>query len=178
METSEKLGEAKYFLEQMRLNLKDRKAFKHNLGAFLSSARSVTFVLQNEHAGNPKFEEWYEKKQTEMKNDKLLDFFIKKRNYVVKEGPAKVRANILIEVRDTITISDSVTIIIKRRDGTEEVVQPKEPERKARKETEEVESEYRWFFEDYPAKDILTLCEEYIKRLTELVEEAERIALP
>lgn len=45
-----KLNEAKYFYEQMESNYKEGKTeeFKHCINAFLSSARSVTFVLQKE----------------------------------------------------------------------------------------------------------------------------------
>lgn len=41
-----KLNEAKYFYEQMESKFKERKSeeFKHCINAFLSSARSVTFV--------------------------------------------------------------------------------------------------------------------------------------
>jgi len=175
MKMFEKLDETKYFLEQMRLNIKDRRAFKHNLSAFLSSGRSVTFVLQNEYAENTKFREWYEKKKEEMKTDNLLNFFVNKRNYVIKEGPVELRGKIFLEVHDAITISESVTVIKKRPDGTEEIVHQTEPEIKARAKPKEIKSSYQLFFEDYPDKDILTLCEEYVERLTKIVEEAKKI---
>lgn len=37
-----KIGEAKYFLARMEESIRDRMAFRYNLSAFLSAARSVT----------------------------------------------------------------------------------------------------------------------------------------
>ena len=56
-----KYNEAKYFYEQMESNFKERKTeeFKHCINAFLSSARSVTFVLQKEFRKYKGFDEWY-----------------------------------------------------------------------------------------------------------------------
>ena len=77
---------------------------------------------------------------------------------------------------EVITLSDSVTVRVKRADGTEEVISsPPEPEPKPKLEPKTTEIEYRWFFEDYEDKDVVTLCEEYLKKLTAIVEEAKRI---
>jgi predicted DNA binding CopG/RHH family protein len=48
-ETSRKLEEAQYFLNQMIANLANPKDFKNNLSAFASASRSVTFVMQSEY---------------------------------------------------------------------------------------------------------------------------------
>jgi hypothetical protein len=49
--------------------------FECNLDAFISSARSVTFVMQSEYSEKPHFNEWYQEKQKEMKTDEMLRFF-------------------------------------------------------------------------------------------------------
>lgn len=172
-----KLDEAKYFLEQMKLSIKDRRVFKYNLSAFLSSARSVTFILQKEYARNSKFKEWYGKKQIEMRKDELLNFFVRKRNYVVKKGPLETRAEVSVKVYESIIVSDNVTVALKKHDGTEEIVyQTAESEVKSKQKPKETEIEYRWFFEDYPGKDVVALCEEYLEKLTEIMEEAKKVA--
>ncbi|MBC7108976.1 MAG: hypothetical protein H5T41_09395 [Methanomassiliicoccales archaeon] len=58
-----KLNEAKYFLEQMKEHADSTEEFAYNLSAFLSAARSVTWIMQNEFKNVPGFEEWYSEKQ-------------------------------------------------------------------------------------------------------------------
>ena len=72
MDTQQKYNEAEYFLEMMKDNDENRQRFEYNLSAFLSAARSVTFVLQKESSKNPDFDEWYGKKQMQMKRDKIF----------------------------------------------------------------------------------------------------------
>jgi hypothetical protein len=49
--------------------------FKFHLSAFLSAARSITWVMQKEVAQAVGFESWYERQQEEMRKDGLLTFF-------------------------------------------------------------------------------------------------------
>jgi len=65
--TEDKLSEAKYFLERMKEHVMDREAFRYNLSAFLTAFRSVTFIMRKEYNKISEFEEWYRKKQIEMK---------------------------------------------------------------------------------------------------------------
>ncbi|MDO8269599.1 MAG: hypothetical protein Q7T54_02950 [Candidatus Levybacteria bacterium] len=71
-----------------------------NFAAFVVSARSVTFVLQEEFSKNKKFINWYGKKEDpkkgtkrfEMKNDNLCKFFVETRNNVEKKGITGIQA--------------------------------------------------------------------------------------
>jgi hypothetical protein len=68
--------EAEYFLQRMRENSSDRDDFKYNLSAFLSAARSVRWVLCEEHKNKPNFERWWNSKRkwTRLKKgEKLSD---------------------------------------------------------------------------------------------------------
>jgi hypothetical protein len=62
-----KLGEAQYFLGQMRDTVSDHEAFAYNLSAFLSAARSVTLLLQGEFAHTPGFKEWWVREQDRLR---------------------------------------------------------------------------------------------------------------
>src|SRR3990172_32302 len=65
-----------------------------NFAAFVTSARSVTFVLQKEFSKNKKFIKWYGGKKDpqkgtkryEMSKDPLLRFFVGLRNKIEKQG--------------------------------------------------------------------------------------------
>ena len=68
--------------------------FEINFTAFVTSARSVTFVLRKEFGDNDKFLKWYGDKENpaqgtkirEMREDPLCNFFLNLRNSIEKEG--------------------------------------------------------------------------------------------
>ncbi len=113
-----------------------------NFAAFVSSARSVTFVLQKEFCKNDKFIKWYgdsrkEKvlcqhcgktkdipieppkgtKQYEMRNDPLCRFFLEQRNRIEKEGISGIEA-----VSTDITSFDSSTDIPEKPVGVDSTI--------------------------------------------------------
>ena len=177
MYTQQKYDEAEYFLEMMKENIEDRQKFRYNLSAFVSAARSVTFVLQKEFSKNPEFDEWYSKKQMQMKRDNLFIFLKEKRNYVLKmEGTIDTRAEIseTIDLPMAPSVSFEATVI--KADGTIENEKHSEPPAKPKLTSKPNDTgETKWFFKDWsePDEDVVTLCERYIKKLKIIVEEAE-----
>lgn len=89
-ETEKKLRESQYFYNQMLENYAEPEKFEFNLQAFLSAARSVTFVMQKEYSKKPNFEEWYELKRKEMQADEMLRFFHKARTVSIHEKPVSL----------------------------------------------------------------------------------------
>ena len=81
----ERLLEAEYFATRLRWLSGDH--FKYELNAFLSAARSVTFLLQKEMKEVVGFDDWWENNcQKKMKNDSAMVFFKDLRNFSQKEG--------------------------------------------------------------------------------------------
>jgi hypothetical protein len=79
-----RLLEAEYFLKRMA---RERgEAFGYNLNAFLSAARSVTFLLQKEYSKVDGFAEWWALEQATLADDPAARFFLELRNYSQKEG--------------------------------------------------------------------------------------------
>lgn len=85
----EKLLEAEYFMRR----LPRKRGYEHGfeLNAFLSSARSVTFLIQKEMSKVPGFAEWWEERRAEMRRDDAMRFFLDLRNYSQKEGRVSIR---------------------------------------------------------------------------------------
>ena len=108
----EKLDEAKYFLERMRQSTASPQGFKYNLSAFLSAARSVTFVLQAHYARMPDFHEWYA--GLELDEDPLLKFFNMGRVTAVHKGPVPVG---LEEQAEIVSITDGLVTVRATTDG-------------------------------------------------------------
>ena len=72
------------------ISAQQRVAFYNFIEAAIVFSRSVTLFLQKEYRHKPGFNNWYSSKQEMMKEDPIFEFFLKKRNYVLKEGSAGV----------------------------------------------------------------------------------------
>jgi hypothetical protein len=69
-----KLDESRRILENLS-RATDADMFRAQFNAFIASSRTVTNALQKEGCHIDGFTEWYEPKQTEMRNDRLMRFF-------------------------------------------------------------------------------------------------------
>jgi hypothetical protein len=80
----ERLLEAEYFARRLR-RLRGAP-FGYELNAFLSAARSATFLMQKEMAHVPGFPDWWAARQRELKADPAARFFLELRNFSQKQG--------------------------------------------------------------------------------------------
>lgn len=170
--TEEKLLEAKYFLERMTEKQSDRDAFKYNLSAFLAAARSVTLIMQKEFDKAPGFEKWYSEKQAKMKSDEVMSLLNKKRVMTIHQQPVRPRAHVNVGISEQLVIGESVSIVVTHADGTIERSES-EPTPPSRPAETKVTTEWRWYFEELPERDAITLCQEQIVKLETLVTECE-----
>src|SRR6476659_3376674 len=77
------------------LTLDQPEILSYYLSAFISAARSVTFVLQVEIGKNHEFKAWYSKKQEHMKEHPMFFFFNSLRVETIHlEGKIKFRRNV------------------------------------------------------------------------------------
>jgi len=171
-DTREKLLEAKYFLERMMEKQSDRDAFKYNLSAFLAAARSATLIMQREFDKVSGFKEWYAEKQAKMQSDKAMKLLNDKRVMTIHQQLVRPRAHVNVCISEHVTVSESISIVVTRADGTverreSESMPPSAPART------EVTTEWRWYFDELPEKDVVTVCEEHIVKLETLVAECE-----
>lgn len=80
----EKILEAEYFAGRLRWLCGDD--FRYEFNAFLSAARSVTFLLQKEMKKVIEFDQWWDDRRKEMREDPAMKFFHDLRNFSQKEG--------------------------------------------------------------------------------------------
>ncbi|WP_127115492.1 hypothetical protein [Shimia sediminis] len=80
----ERLFEAEHFA--LLLQGKHPIELQYYLNAFLSAARSVTFLIQKELAHTPGFSQYWEQVQDKLRNDKAARFFLELRNFSQKAG--------------------------------------------------------------------------------------------
>lgn len=71
----EALEEARYFYSKMQKTSKISKEFRHNLNAFLSRARAITWVLKKQYSGNPVFDSLYVSEEKLLKKGRFDESF-------------------------------------------------------------------------------------------------------
>ena len=109
------LGRANFFLDYAeKYAFVDRQAFEYFLEAAIVYGRSVTFHLQKEFSKYSLFGDWYCEKQGEMRKDSLFQFFLDKRNYILKEGPVPIIKTTIVTISETVTISDFLEVQVIR----------------------------------------------------------------
>jgi hypothetical protein len=85
LRVEERLFEANYFTRLMRRKRRSEE-FGYCLNAFVSAARSVTFLMQKEMSRVPGFDLWWTEQQQLLGRDRAARFFLKLRNFSQKEG--------------------------------------------------------------------------------------------
>jgi len=168
--TREKLFEAKYFLERMMEKQSDRDAFKYNLSAFLAAARSVTLIMQKEFDKDPSFKKWYSEKQVKMQSDEVMRLLNDKRVMTIHQQPVRPHAHVNVRIKEHIVVSESVSIVVTHANGTIER-RESEPTAPPLPAEPDVTTEWRWYFDELPGKDIVTHSQEHVVKLETLVTE-------
>ncbi|WP_050607249.1 hypothetical protein [Clostridium niameyense] len=92
MENTEfRLNESKFFLKRMKENKEKSPEFEYYLNAYVSSARSVLWIMKSEYSKLKEWGKWYDNKGVSQEQKKLLDGIVKMRNRSLKQRPLKVR---------------------------------------------------------------------------------------
>lgn len=170
----DKLLESKYFLECMTETQSNRDAFKYNLSAFLAAARSVTAIMQKEFDKVSGFKGWYKEIQAKLQCDDTTRLLKDKRDITIHQQPVRPHAHVNVSITERMALSDSMSIVIIRADGTVERRESEPtPSPMPTKTETKTESEWQWYFDELPEKDIVTVCKEHITKLDIIVEECE-----
>ena len=88
-ETQLKLRDAGNQMKLAWANCGDEDVFRSCVNAYISHARSVTFLMQKESSGNPELVEWYEKRMEELKQLLIMKFFNEQRVHIIHRGIVK-----------------------------------------------------------------------------------------
>ena len=155
-ETLKRLEETSHLLNELIKSNYNRSKFRTKLNSFISSARTITLVMQKEYKHISGFKEWYESKQIEMKGNELFKFFKKQRNIIQKEG--SIRINVKASTKAVTDDKGKVIIPIGR-------------EKNGRIATLHKKWKVTNSFKDRPKEDAIDLCKKYFKELNELVSE-------
>jgi hypothetical protein len=95
--TQLKLEEAKFFLDQLAPNYGKEKKFDFYLSAFISAARSVTWVMRAEYSDAKGWEEWFESLEPSKEETSLLKGTTEVRNRAQKYEPLQTMTQLRVE---------------------------------------------------------------------------------
>ncbi len=85
-QTEARLKEAMFFFKQMLKNPSNPE-FDYFLNAFLTSSRSITWVMRNEFGKVPGWEEWFQAQRVSQEEQELLSLMTSRRNKSQKISP-------------------------------------------------------------------------------------------
>jgi hypothetical protein len=177
--TRHKLNEANYFLHRMRETATDDVLFRYHLSAFLSAARSVWEIMENDPAftAKPGFRAWCKQEHHAFLTNKTFQALEGQRDVSSHIQPVSARVyHHLVYVTDHLTLSDSIVVSATGLNATIVSSEPRNED--VQTPPSEVTIDRRWCFEKrrLSGMDVVDVCQQYLEQCEQSVERAE--ALP
>jgi len=94
--TQLKLDEARFFLDQLKPNFGKARKFDFYLSAFISAARSVTWVMGTEYAEVPGWRDWFDSQIPSKEEETLLKGTNQVRIRTQKLGPLQTMSRVAV----------------------------------------------------------------------------------
>lgn len=177
--TGKKLREAKYFLNQLRTNVRNKTLAGYYLSAFLSSARSVLWVMRAEYSAKKGWEKWFQKKDLPIYQQRILEKITELRNIAVKVKPLETQTSMKIRIAKK-SITAELKAYLKAYGGQLHKMYLRRVSGKADRMTkvqdEEVSIPVEAFdpillVNELPDDDVVKFCTTYIKIIGGVVKE-------
>jgi len=147
--------------------------FRAYFNAFVTSARSVTNIMQKEFADKKGFQEWYTEKQKIMRENGNFTLFKHLRNESLKERPLVNEIKITTNVNATFQAGQQAEIPLFRLDDDANVVfDNNRPIMIDGKPSDIIPKTYHsYFFRQRPNDDAIELSKLHFKELEDIVRE-------
>lgn len=173
MNEKKKLEESRHFLSKMEQVQDEKFEFKCNLSAFLSASRSVLQYAYEETKETKSKLQWYE---STVSKEPILKFFKDKRNINIHRQPISPSAKIKIGIHETLGISDSISVVVRDKDGNiKDEYHSKPSQTPTKTKPPETTMTVMYFFSDWTGdEDVITLCKKYLDKLEKLVNDGIR----
>jgi hypothetical protein len=197
--TQAKLDEARFFLgelertyyeyaedlEKLSRNNPNPPVCQYYLSAFISAARSVTWIMRSEYQEIEGWEEWYKSEKPNSEEESLLKKMNDIRVRSEKRAPLRLASNIYWDgdsIKDSKDNSGEPLPTWRKKYNLSFERILKEGEEINKPKIIEVEAEltaFFWSLEEFPDKDILEVCKSYFSMLERLVLKCRgRFAIP
>jgi hypothetical protein len=178
--TRKKHDEAKFFLDLMESNFGSFPDFNYYVSAFISAARSVTWVMRAEYQTKEGWEAWYDARQPTIVDDKFLKDANELRVRSVKSEPVQTNVRVTLDIPlDEVTPELREFFHSLKPAQLAQMLLVKEEDVKNRKlggrqvlAFGEV-TKTTMYVDEFPEHDILELGRKYVAELEGLMQECE-----
>jgi hypothetical protein len=182
--TKEKLEEARFFLEQLERNYRSSPEVRYFLSAYISAARSVTWVMRSEYQDILGWEEWYVSQAPDTDKAQFLKAINDLRVKSVKQGPMQIHYKVEFQI-PVEKVTKEVEEYFqksqgKRLSGEIIIAENKDAEKEIIVSGNRIEGQFifeRAYIEVdmFPDEDILDVCKEYYSMIERLVITCEEL---
>ncbi len=187
--TRNKLKEARFFLEKLREKNVKVPDINFYLSAFISAARSVLWIMRAEYKDVAGWKEWYDSIKPSSSEKKFLKGMTEIRNRSIKEEPLQLYGSVSVIIPKESQTEELKQWIIKQHKNRQVLSIKFEPSKHSKKVETFVGADRvittgrvkKVFFnlEEFPSKDIVSVCTKYFKLLNKMVRECEsRFGMP
>ncbi|MDO9462939.1 MAG: hypothetical protein Q7J61_03945 [Deltaproteobacteria bacterium] len=102
--THNRLAQAHRLWHQTAAAYDDADGFQTNLNSLIEALRNVTFVLQNEKANIPHFDEWYQSWREKLKADPVMSWLHNARTTVVHKSDLEVMSKATAKIHNNMNL--------------------------------------------------------------------------
>lgn len=180
--TIDKLNESEFFLNKLKKHKNIFPEFDYYLNAFVSSARSILWIMQFEYDSNHKWRDWYKNKTTSESEDILLSGIKNMRNRSIKQAPLKTKkypimnldsetVDIYEEIKKFVDENKKYNIVIEQNNN----IKNSKISRDVSELTINGKLNIYHTVEEFKDSNIIDKCEEYFLWLKSVVEECTRL---
>jgi hypothetical protein len=171
MNEEHKLSEARYFYDRMLSETDNREAFRNDLSAFISAARSVLQYAREEAKTKLNGLSWYD---AQVSTSSVLSFFKDQRDINIHVQPFQVSQHTSMEITDTIHMTESIHIKMFNEKGELIGESSSEPAPAAQRPAIPAVVTNKFTFSDWTgSEDVPQLCKAYLNELRRIVTDGQ-----
>jgi hypothetical protein len=157
MHETAKIEEAEHVLKLMRQTELDSGAFRHDLSAFLNSARSVLQFAHKEAKPKPGGQAWYD---SQMASSLVCQFFKEERDRNIHEKPTHPKAVVTTKLGSNVKFTNAGKFEVHREGQVIQGGDIKDPPQDKLQPENVPSVNAHFLFDDWKGpEDVITLCE-------------------
>jgi hypothetical protein len=169
-------GISDYLLEEYNLKLK----LNIPLTKLLTIKRFKYEAKKRNNHPALRFINYYESEFSNIKKDSIGSLMLNKRNIKVHRADTPLQGKFEVSLQETIHISESVTVVVYDKDGNikqrsnnqqdqAETLHKTDDTMQKQSEPTKSKTEVKWFFNDYPTKEMLDICQDFLTLMSDFV---------
>jgi hypothetical protein len=178
--TRNKLEEAHFFLQKIKDGNTKGPDLNYYLSAFINAARSVLWIMRAEYQEVVGWKDWYDSKEPSSPEKKILKLMTVIRNRSVKEKPLRLYASLTMIIPKE-SLTEELKDWIRKQNRNRQplmvkLVPNQTTETFAGSDHVTANVKVNKVFmclDDFPSKDIISVCVKYYKLLEKMIKECE-----